>query len=109
MLRTDDEKSTILVLSPRGHDAQLAVKTLAEADIRAITCDNLIELTKQLGESTSALLIAQEALVPQTLPLLLDELGRQPRWSDVPVIILTGPGAGDRSSLQALEIFGPAA
>src|SRR6266436_365857 len=29
--------------------------------------------------------------------------------SDIPVIILTAPGGGDRASLQALEIFGPAA
>src|SRR4029079_12223785 len=30
-------------------------------------------------------------------------------WSDIPVIILTSPGGGDRASVQALAIFGPTA
>ena len=109
MPRAPDEKSTVLVLSAEEGDAELAANALGQENIRAIICADLVELTRQLGETVSALLIAREALMPQKLPLLLDELRRQPPWSDVPVIILTEPDAGERASLQALEIFGPMA
>jgi PAS domain S-box-containing protein len=109
MLRGDDAPSAVLVLSPKEQDAEMATGALEGAGIQARTCDDLVELTSQLGEETSAVLIAEEALIQQQLPLLLNELRQQPPWSDVPVIILTAPAGGDRASVQALEIFGPTA
>ncbi len=97
------------MLSPKGRDAKLAAEALEQSGIRACICSSLDDLTNRLAENTSALLIAEEALVTRQLPPLLDRLGRQPRWSDVPVIVLTAPGGGDRASVQALELFGPTA
>ncbi|HJT81161.1 MAG TPA: ATP-binding protein [Chthoniobacterales bacterium] len=109
MRRTDDSERAVLVLSPSGQDAQLAAGALEGAEIRACICNDLVDLTSRLTEQTNALLIAEEALVLDHLPVLLEQLGRQPPWSDVPVIILTAPGGGDRVSVQALKIFGPTA
>ena len=109
MHAADDNANAVLVLSPSGQDAQLAAGALKQAGIRAFICSDLVQLTSRLTDQTSALLIAEEGLIPDQLPLLLDQLGRQPPWSDVPVIILTTPGGGDRASIQALEIFGPTA
>jgi PAS domain S-box-containing protein len=105
----DEAAGAVLVLAPRGRDAELAAATLKKTGIAARVYKNLAELAQGLGESTNAVLIAEEGLVPSELLLLLDVLGQQPTWSDIPVIILTAPGGGDRASLQALEIFGPAA
>ncbi len=109
MAEPDDVRSTILVLAPRGKDAEQAVAALTGSDIAAIVCPTLAELAQSYGESTNAIIIADDGLVPSELLFLLDVLGQQPAWSDIPVIILTAPGGGDRASLQALEIFGPTA
>ena len=109
MLRGDDSLSAVLVLSPKGQDAQLASDALQHANIPARICQDLVELTDSLTEQTNALLIAEEGLAHEQLPLLLEKLRQQPPWSDVPVIILTAPGVGDHASVQALEIFGPTA
>ena len=105
----DEAAGAVLVLAPRGRDAELAAATLKKTGIAARVYKNLAELAHGLGDSTNAVLIAEEGLVPSELLLLLDVLGQQPTWSDIPVIILTAPGGGDRASLQALEIFGPGA
>src|SRR5437868_1071431 len=109
MPRADHLPSAVLVLSPHGQDAEQAAGALEGAGIHATICKDLVELTNRLGEETHALLIAEEALLPEQLPALLNQLRQQPTWSDVPVIILTGPGTGDRGSVEAVEIFGPAA
>ena len=105
----EDNDSTLLILAPRGRDGRLAALALEESGIRAHLAQNLLELAERFGEKTNALLIAQEAIVPQELSPLLEALNHQPPWSDVPVIILTAPGGGDGASIHALEIFGPAA
>jgi len=109
MQHDDAGPSAILVLSPRGKDADLAAFALREVKIPARICRDLLDLTSRLTDETNALLISEEGLVRDQLPKLLETLKRQPPWSDVPVIILTAPGGGDRASVQALEIFGPAA
>src|SRR6266576_7116744 len=109
MPRDDDVRSAVLVLSPKGCDAEQAAAALEAAGIHAAICTDLVELTSRFGEEINALLIAEEALVATKLPALLNQLRQQPTWSDVPVIILTAPSSGERGGVQALEIFGPAA
>jgi PAS domain S-box-containing protein len=108
MSEPDDFKSAVLVLMPNAQDAELAAAALAQSDIRARICRNVIEIAQRLSEETNAVLIAEEALVPDQLPVLLEQLRRQEPWSDVPVIILTAPGSGNRTTAQVPEIFGPA-
>jgi PAS domain S-box-containing protein len=105
----DEARGEVLVLTPRGRDAELAAAALAKAGIKTQLCPTLGDLASRLNDSTNALLIAEEALSAADLLLLLEQLGRQPPWSDVPVIILTVSGGGDQASMRALEIFGPAA
>jgi PAS domain S-box-containing protein len=102
-------ESAVLVLAPRGKDAEHAAAALSAAAIETVVCPNLVELAQDVDDLTNAIIIAEEALVPSDLLILLDVLGQQPPWSDLPLIILTAPGGGDHASVQALEIFGPAA
>jgi PAS domain S-box-containing protein len=102
-------KSGVLVLAPKGKDAQMAFAALADAHIAAEICHDLVDLANSFGDETDALLIEEEALAPQQLSVLLDKLAKQPAWSDLPVIILSAPGGGDRASAQALRVFGPTA
>ncbi|MDB6148310.1 MAG: sensor hybrid histidine kinase, partial [Spartobacteria bacterium] len=107
--KQDNSKAAVVVLAPTGKDAEKACRALEQEEINCHVSESLADVAARLSERTEALLLAEEALEPTELLLLLDALGRQPPWSDVPVIILTSPGGGDRSSSRALKIFGPAA
>lgn len=104
----DESAGAVLIVAPIGKDAALAADVLRRAGINAKICARVAEAAAEFGESTSAILLAEEALDTSELPALLAALKRQPAWSDVPVIILTSSGGGDRMSLQAVDIFGPA-
>ena len=109
MSTAEEVEGAVFVLAPRGRDAEQAAGALATAGIEAIVSRNLIELAQSFDDLTNAIIIAEEALIPSDLLILLDVLGQQPPWSDIPVIILTAPAGANQASVQALEIFGPAA
>jgi len=80
----------VLVVAPTGRDARLLCDMLGE---NGIVCERLADV-RQLGEElrdgAGAILLTEEALGPGSLECLAGALGTQPKWSDVPVILLTG-------------------
>lgn len=53
------------------------------------------EFARRLEEGTAAGLLAEEALDPGSIPILIGALREQPAWSDFPVVLMTsqrGPG-----------------
>ena len=100
-------KGVVLLLTPTRSDAAVAAKVLEKVEVITKVCSNLVDLAQELNESTNALLVAEEALVPDELLVLLDALAEQPPWSDVPIIVLTSRAGSEGISRHALEIFGP--
>jgi len=109
MKKSDDSGGAVLIVAPLGKDAFLAAQVLERAGITAAICSRLGEVANQLDDSTDAVLVAEEALLASEVPLLLDALGQQPPWSDIPLIILTSSGAGEDVSLRTIDIFGQTA
>ncbi|MFL6590726.1 MAG: ATP-binding protein [Chthoniobacterales bacterium] len=107
--KADDSSGAVLITAPLGKDAVLAAQVLERAGIRAEICSRLQDIAACLDDTTNAIVVAAEALVASDVPSLLDRLERQPPWSDIPLIILTGSGRSDQASRPALEIFGPKA
>jgi signal transduction histidine kinase len=54
-------------------------------------------------------LLAEEGLRPADLPRLVEALGRQPPWSDLPLLILTGRGTPSRASTRRFQLLEPVA
>jgi len=88
-LREDSRDKRILVLAPTRNDAVIACATLMEARIFAEPCGTIETLCAYIGISAGAAIIAQEALTPPAIDLLVGTLAHQPPWSDIPIIILT--------------------
>jgi PAS domain S-box-containing protein len=110
-MKTQSEVSpgeAVLIVAPIGKDAALAASVLEQAGIPTQICDSVSDCSLKIGENTLAFLVAEEALDAQQLPPLLKTLQNQPAWSDLPVIILTSSGGGDRMSQEVVNIFGPA-
>lgn len=79
----------VLVLAPSGADAAVATRILADAGIVACGCSSLADLCERLDDGAGALLLTEEALFGDQPELLATQLGAQPAWSDVPLIVLT--------------------
>ena len=83
---------SVSILALSGNDARNAGEVLGKAKILSNSCVSMADFCKKAGPSTGALLISEETLDAQSLELLLEHLKRQPRWSDLPIVLLTNAG-----------------
>jgi len=97
----------VLVLAPRGRDAQVIAQVLQRDAVQCTPCASYREMLERMDLPAGAALLAQEALHGQDLALLIDKLACQPSWSDFPLVILMSPtavraDADARSAFQSL-------
>ena len=81
----------LLVLAPVGRDALLVESMLRKDAVTCLACADVEGLSRELERGAAAILIAEEALPHDDR--LTELIHHQPPWSDLPVLILTRPGA----------------
>lgn len=95
--REIDNGTRTLVLAPTSNDARLTARFLEKAGLPAKVCADVTELAAQIQEGCGALLLAEESLAVGRVGELVSLLEDQPSWSDLPVILITGPGETGRA------------
>jgi signal transduction histidine kinase/ActR/RegA family two-component response regulator len=83
------ESRRVLILMPTGRDGPASAELLRGAGMVPHLCTSLPELVCALTIGAAAAVIAEEALLGQELPALVNWVEKQPAWSDLPVILLT--------------------
>src|SRR5437016_13405570 len=85
----NDKQHRILVVAPTGRDAHLLCDVLGNNGLTYESCTGVGQLCEELRDGVCAILLSEEALISGALENLSNALGAQPRWSDVPVVLLT--------------------
>ncbi|HSR64143.1 MAG TPA: hypothetical protein VLM17_00870, partial [Xanthomonadaceae bacterium] len=84
----------VLLLLPTGRDAEITADLLTRDGIPVCVCSDARELEAQLDAGAGVALVAEETLALEGAhAVLLRALDAQPRWSDLPVLVLTRSGA----------------
>ena len=86
----EDLSHRVLIVAPIGRDAELMCTHLEAAGLTCEAFDSVDAVCTTLQEGAGALLLTEEALLPDVTPRLAQTLDCQPPWSDVPIIILAG-------------------
>jgi signal transduction histidine kinase len=86
---TDSGGATTSIVSPNADDAELAVELLSQAGMQARAFGSMRELAQTLDDRTGCLILVEEALLEDELPLLRDALARLPAWCDLPLIVVS--------------------
>ena len=97
------QEERVLVFAPTGRDAVLACQLLTSMKVPSLACANPDELFREIAAGAGAVILADEALQPDTTAGLLEAVARQPPWSDLPLIVFTR----GESSEQILEVLVP--
>ncbi|MFL5508281.1 MAG: hypothetical protein ACJ79J_01680, partial [Gemmatimonadaceae bacterium] len=98
------ETLPVAVLTPTGQDGRVARRVLENAGLHSRVCADMSAVCELIGkEEIGLLLIAEEALAPQARNRLFESLEKQPPWSDVPIVILTGEDELSGALPRALE------
>ena len=79
----------LAVLAPTGRDGEVAAAVLGRAGFVVRLCPDMAGLCAEVTGGAGVLLVAEEALGRMPLSELIDALGAQPAWSDVPLVVLT--------------------
>jgi PAS domain S-box-containing protein len=93
----------VLILAPRGRDAQVMQQLLGEFGCETLPCADVSALTKAIDEGAGTALITEESLQHVSLRALFEWLRKQPAWSDFPFVLLAARQISPRSaSAQAI-------
>ena len=104
---TDRSEERVLVFAPTGRDAALTCEVLHRAGFTAVPCENLEGLCREIPRGAGMAILVDEALTPHTVNDLLDVLGSQGPWSDLPLLVFTRRDSTDEV-LATLEPLGNA-
>ena len=97
----------ILILAPTGRDAALAASMFRHAGFDSFTCGDIDGLLAEFDNGAGAVLLAEEALSPVAQSRLVQWLRRQPSWSDLPIILITGTRDTEVLSLKTISSLDP--
>jgi PAS domain-containing protein len=96
----------ILIHAPTNKDSALARKLLAEKGIACFSCNSVASLAMEIERGVGAVMLAEEAFVRDNLQPLLEIIGRQPPWSDLPVILITRHGSDSPAAGTTVSALG---
>jgi signal transduction histidine kinase len=97
----------VLVFAPFGKDSALVEKLLRSYGIAVELCPDLSSLITAICEDAGAAMITEEVLHSATISAIAQKLASQPRWSDFPIIVLTGGGMSTASTESAERARAP--
>ena len=96
----------ILLIAPTARDGEITRELLNGAGIDTATFTTLDALVADLAQGAAAVLVSEEHLAGSQKAPLAAWLMRQPPWSDLPILILTRPGADSPDSAEAWRTLG---
>jgi len=87
----------VLILAPRGRDAAIAADLLARNAIPSHICSDQQDLVERLLEGAGTVLLTEEALAAPIPSQLATWVAGQPKWSDVPFVVLANGSRSPRT------------
>lgn len=100
------DECRVLVVAPTGRDGSLMTSFLAAHGIGALECATVQAAATEMAAGAGAILLADEACRDGESAVLSAALGRQPPWSDLPVVLLTFAGSAPAAEDEQLSALG---
>ena len=96
----------VLALLPTSRDSRLTAELLAREGIDVFACHSGSQLADELGQGAGAVLVGEELLGDGVLAVLVQCIVDQPRWSDLPILLLTRSGPSSQVVGESLPALG---
>jgi signal transduction histidine kinase/ActR/RegA family two-component response regulator len=96
----------VLVFALFGGDADITRRILASVHIETKVCADVETLCKEIGRGAGAVVLTEEALLPDAATRLRQVLATQPTWSDLPLVVSASERAAAHVGLGMLGALG---
>lgn len=91
-----------LVLAPRGRDASVVQALFSQVGVEGAICRDVPEIASRLGDDVAFVFMTDEGVRNADLRPLRAWIAAQPKWSDLPFILVTERGGSpDRNPMSA--------
>jgi two-component system, sensor histidine kinase len=106
--RTDQDtaETRLVVVAPTGKDGGLIADVLEKVGVPCVPCPDARALGKEVDAGAAAVLVTEEALEQGAQAQLRQIVDRQPAWSDIPILVLTRPGADSEMIARVRDTLG---
>jgi signal transduction histidine kinase/CheY-like chemotaxis protein len=94
----------VLLLPPTPRDGTVTCQLLAKAGIACDTVHSMLATVRELSRGVGVLLLPEEAIAGAEVDLLR-VLAEQPPWSDLPILVMTRPGADSAYAAHAVRVL----
>lgn len=92
----------VLILPPTRKDGQVTSALLQQAGLDCIVCADPCELAREILRGAGAALLTEKFILAPDSEAVLEALGQQETWSDLPVVMLIHGGAPSASAARVL-------
>jgi signal transduction histidine kinase len=106
-MKRNNSKERVLIIAPVGRDAHAMAELLGRHGFETHICVSLAECAAHIKSGAGAVVVTEEALESGSSFELFQALAAQPRWSELPLIILTT--GGEYRLARLLELAAEAA
>ena len=97
-------ENRVIILAPRGRDAAIAGDLLTKNGIPSTICRDQADLIEHLDAAAGAVLLTEEALTTGDTTALADWVAAQPKWADLPFIVLANGARAPRTLLATKRL-----
>lgn len=97
----------VVVLAPFGKDSLLIENVLRQSEVKVQIAPTVPEFVAAVPANAGAAVVAEEALSQNCIFELTQKIKSQPRWSDFPIIVLTGGGNSTAATEVAVRARAP--
>lgn len=109
-MHASSHEERVLIRAPMGADAANTAQVLAHAGFTPVVCASLDEVADAFAAGCGVILLTEEAVISHDALRLRDALLAQPKWSDVPIVLITSGGqttaANKTASATAAQLLG---
>jgi signal transduction histidine kinase/response regulator RpfG family c-di-GMP phosphodiesterase len=103
---SDPAVERVLILAPTGGDAELTAELLRENDVDAQPVPDSEALCREIDRGVGIVIVTSEALTDEAIGRLTKTLARQPKWSEIPILVFTGMGQPSDAMTYAYDVLG---
>jgi len=96
----------VLFLAATARDGETTAAVLSPLGIPVHICANFTDLMREIAVGAGVVMLPEEAATAQHNASLGRALAAQPQWSDLPVLVLTRPGADSAEAGAAVKMLG---
>lgn len=106
MSRPESVADAVMIVAPIGADAKNILAVLKAAQIRAVIGQGVNEAAAWVDRFAAALVMTEEAVSSRENRSLAEAFSRQPRWSEIPLIVVASAGSIHRWAALPPRVFG---